>query len=392
MEIWKRNLIILWISQFLAMAGMSAVVPFLPLFIRELGVTSINETATWSGFVFAGPFVVSFFITPLWGVLGDKYGRKLMTLRAIYGLAISQVLIGFSQNVEQLFIFRILQGLLSGFYPAALALTAATTPKEKTGYALGMIQSASLAGNIIGPLIGGVLSDFLGYRNVFFVVGTLVLVTGICITFLINEPPRESQESKNYSFFDNLKFIFSSKYLWIVGVLIFMSAFGEALLRPIFVLYIESFHIEMKFLPTVTGALYSIVGIFSTLSSALFGKRIDKIGIKKTLSFGALTTGGMYLIHFFVESIPFLIPIRIFLGLGYGIIIPVLFTALSKDIPDVRKGGIMGIGSSFQILGNMLGPITSGTLVIMFGLRPMFLFAGVIFLIIGLISQRLKTN
>lgn len=391
MEIWKRNLIILWISQFLAMAGMSAVVPFLPLFIRELGVTSINETARWSGLVFAAPFVVSFFITPLWGTLGDKYGRKMMTMRAIFGLAISQFLIGFSQDVNQLFLFRILQGLLSGFYPAALALTAATTPKEKTGYALGMIQSAGLAGNIIGPLIGGLLSDILGFRNVFFVVGILVFFTGIFIAVFIKEPVREKGSEISFSFIDNIKYIFKSKFLWIVAILIFCSSFGEALLRPIFVLYIESFHVEMKFLPTITGALYSILGIFSTISSAFFSKKIDKLGISKTLFLGASTTGLMYLIHYFVVDIYMLVPVRILLGLGYGIIIPVLFTALSKDIPEVRKGGIMGIGSSFQILGNMIGPVTAGTLAAMIGLRPTFLFAGIIFISIGLFSNfRLK--
>ncbi|MDP3831728.1 MAG: MFS transporter, partial [Ignavibacteriaceae bacterium] len=142
---------------------------------------------------------------------------------------------------------------------------------------------------------------------------------------------------------------------------------------------------------TITGALYSILGIFSTISSAFFSKKIDKLGISKTLFLGASTTGLMYLIHYFVVDIYMLVPVRILLGLGYGIIIPVLFTALSKDIPEVRKGGIMGIGSSFQILGNMIGPVTAGTLAAMIGLRPTFLFAGIIFISIGLFSNfRLK--
>lgn len=386
MEIWKRNLIILGVSQFLAMAGLSSVVPFLPLFIRELGVTEINATAQWSGWIFAAPFVVSFFVIPLWGVLGDRYGRKLMTLRAVFGLAIAQILIGFSQNVEQLFLFRILQGLLSGFYPAAIALTAANTPREKTGYALGMIQSASLAGNIIGPLIGGVTSDILGFRNVFFLVGALVFLTGIFVAIFINETPRvQAEESSGY--FDNLKFVFKSKYILIAGVLIFLNSFGEALLRPIFVFYIETFYFDHKLLPTVTGVLYSILGIFSTVSSAYFGKRIDKFGINKTIFWGALTTGIMYSVHYFVNDTILLIPVRMLLGMGYGIIIPALFTALSKDVSESRKGGVVGIGSSFQILGNMLGPITSGALTAMIGVRPMFIISGIIFILIGILAK-----
>ena len=152
MDIWKRNLIIIWICQFIAMIGMSAIVPFLPLFVRELGVTSLEETAYWSGLVFAGPFFISFFLTPIWGNLGDKYGRKMMTVRAVLGLAIAQVLVGLSQDVTQLFLARLVQGLLSGFLPAAMALVAANTPKEKTGYALGLLQSATAGGTVIRSL------------------------------------------------------------------------------------------------------------------------------------------------------------------------------------------------------------------------------------------------
>src|SRR3989304_5661176 len=129
MELWRKNLYILWGTQFLAMMGMNLVVPFLPFFIRELGVTEPAELARWSGLVFSGPFVLSFIATPIWGNLGDRYGRKIMVVRAIFGLAISQALIGLSQNVEMLFFFRMLQGAISGFIAAALALVSANTPR-----------------------------------------------------------------------------------------------------------------------------------------------------------------------------------------------------------------------------------------------------------------------
>jgi len=122
MESWRTNLYVLWGTQFLAMLGMNLVVPFLPFFIRSLGVTDPNELARWSGLVFAGPFVLSFIATPLWGTLGDRYGRRTMVIRAIFGLALSQLLMGFSQNVVQLLMFRVLQGAISGFIAATLAL------------------------------------------------------------------------------------------------------------------------------------------------------------------------------------------------------------------------------------------------------------------------------
>jgi len=190
MVFWKKNLIIVWICQFFAMVGMSAVVPFLPLFVRQLGVTELKETAMWSGFVFAGPFFISFFLAPVWGSLGDKHGRKIMTLRAVFGLAIAQIIIGFSQNVTHLFLGRLLQGALSGFLPAAMALIASNTPENKTGYALGLLQSSTAAGTVLGPLIGGVISDLFGYRFVFFSVAILLFFTGILLLVFVKEENR----------------------------------------------------------------------------------------------------------------------------------------------------------------------------------------------------------
>ena len=150
LEPWRKTLYVIWLSQFITMVGMSLVVPFLPFYVRDLGITDPDEVAWWSGLAFSGPFIVSFFLIPVWGYLGDRYGRKLMVIRAIFGLAISQALIGLSQNVEMLFFFRMLQGVMSGFIAAALALVSVNTPREKAGYAIGLLQTATASGNIIG--------------------------------------------------------------------------------------------------------------------------------------------------------------------------------------------------------------------------------------------------
>jgi MFS transporter, DHA1 family, multidrug resistance protein len=274
MSLWKKNLYIMWVCQFLAMMGMSAIVPFLPLFIRELGVTELKETARWSGLVFAGPFFLSFFLAPLWGSLGDKYGRKIMTLRAVFGLAIAQIIVGFSQDPIQLFTGRLLQGALSGFLPAAMALIASNTPEEKTGYALGLLQSSSAAGNIMGPLFGGVLSDLIGFRNVFFAVAILLTVSGLLVMIFVVEEKKVSKE-KRPGFLENWRYLLKNKNLLYPAVMIMLTALGLAFVRPIFVLYVETLDVNKNILPTVTGILFSIMGIFATISSAWWGRRIE---------------------------------------------------------------------------------------------------------------------
>ncbi len=382
---WRKNLFIVWICQFLAMVGMSSIVPFLPLFVRDLGVNNLEEAANWSGLVFAGPFFISFFLAPVWGSVGDKYGRKVMTLRAVFGLALAQVIIGFSQNVTHLFLARMLQGALSGFLPAAMALIAANTPESKTAYALGMLQSATAAGNVLGPLIGGVISDIIGFRSVFFLVAALLFLTGLLVLFFVKEEKRSDSE-EIFSFIENWKYLLKNDKLLFPAVMITLTSLGVSFVRPIFVFYIESLHINTSMLPTITGALYSIVGVFSTISAAWWGKRVESTGIKKNLIYAALITGIMYMIHSLITDPFTLIPVRIMLGFGYGALLPLLFTTISRNISVQRRGGVLGVASSFQIIGNMVGPLAGGFSAGIIGLRLSFLLTGFFFCLIAFLS------
>ena len=168
LELWRKNLYILWGTQFIAMVGMNLVIPFLPFFVRELGVTDRSRPGPLERTCLRRPLFLSFIATPFWGSMGDKYGRKAMVVRALIGLAVSQLLIGLSQNVYQLFFFRIVQGGTAGTSLSSIALMSTTTPKERIGYALGIMQSSSAAGSVLGPFLGGLLADMIGYREVFF--------------------------------------------------------------------------------------------------------------------------------------------------------------------------------------------------------------------------------
>lgn len=380
---WKKNLYIMWICQFLAMVGMSSIVPFLPLFVRELGVTSIEETSKWSGLVFAGPFFVSLFLSSVWGNLGDKYGRKMMTIRATFGLAIAQILIGYSQDINQLFLARMLQGGLSGFLPAAMALIASNTPEEKTGYALGTLQSSTAAGTVLGPLFGGVISDFLSFRAVFFVVAGLLFLVGFAIIFFVKEDKRE-QSKKNFTLFDNWKYVILDKKIFIPAILIMLTSLGISFVRPIFVLFVETLEINKNYLPTITGALYSIVGVFSVFSAYWWGKKVETIGLRKSIVIASIITSLMYMLHSIITNPYYLIPVRTALGFCYGALMPLLFTRISNNVNKDRRGGVLGIGSSFQVLGNLVGPLLGGYAGATIGFSLSFLFTGSVFLLIAL--------
>lgn len=374
---WRRTLYVIWVAQLIAMMGMSLVVPFLPFFIRDLGVTSNSDVARWSGFVFAGPFFLSFFLTPIWGYLGDRYGRKLMVVRAIFGLALSQLLIGFSQNVEMLFVFRMIQGAISGFISAALGLVSATTPEEKAGYSLGLLQTATASGNVVGPLIGGSLADAFGYRPIFFIVASLCTVAGILVVrYVEDSPAASSKKDTTLTLVSNYQYASRSKPIRVALVIIFLSQAAVLMIQPIFALYVEYLEPNKVFLATIAGAIFSVAGIFMIFSSPWWGKRNDVKSYKKNLSIALTGAAVAYVLQGLVTQSYQLIFLRALQGFCMGGILPTLYSYVAKNSLQSRRGGIMGIASSFNILASMVGPTLGGYVAAHAGLRQNFFITG----------------
>ena len=372
MELWRKNLYILWGTQFLAMVGMNLVVPFLPFFIRQLGVSDPGELARWSGLVFAGPFFLSFVATPLWGTLGDRYGRKAMVVRAIFGLALSQVLIGLSQDVYQLFLFRIVQGAISGFIAASLALVSTTTPRKHTGYALGFMQSSTAGGAVLGPFFGGLLADLIGYREIFFVTAGLCTIGGFVVLFNVKETLQPDGDARKATVLDNVKLMFSDRRLRIIALTLMVAQMSILMIEPVFALFIESFTTDTKYISTLAGSIFSVSGLFMVISSPWWGKRNDRSGYKRNLTVGLAVVGVVYAGHMIVTSLVQLAFLRAFLGFARGGILPALYSMTSLFAPADRRGGMMAIASSMTILGNMVGPVVGGFVAGHFGITATF--------------------
>jgi DHA1 family multidrug resistance protein-like MFS transporter len=359
------------------MMGMSLVVPFLPFYIQTLGVTAPDDVARWSGYVFSGPFFISFFLTPIWGLLGDRYGRRIMVIRAVFGLALSQALIGLSQSVEMLFLFRMLQGALSGFIAAALALVSSTTPREHTGYALGMLQTASASGGVIGPLVGGSLADTFGYRPLFYLVASLCTMAGLLILRYVKEPPQEHDRARvQHTLTGNLRSAFESPPIRAALILIFLSQVALLIVQPIFALYVASLEPVTTRIATLAGAIFSITGVFMVISSPWWGKRNDTKSYKKNLTIAISGAAIACFAQGFVVHAYQLLVLRALQGFCVGGILPSLYSYISKHSSPSARGGIMGIASSSQVLANVIGPTTGGTIAAATGLRENFFVTG----------------
>jgi DHA1 family multidrug resistance protein-like MFS transporter len=322
-------------------------------------------------------------------MLGDKYGRKPMVMRALIGLAISQALVGLSQDVIQLLFFRLLQGAISGFIASALALVSTSAPKNRVGYALGVLQSASAGGVVIGPFFGGLLADLFGYREIFFLTAVMCAAGAFAVFLGVMEVRQGSTESKQFSVFDNYKLMFTHKQLRLVALCLVLGQVSVLMAEPIFALFVESFRSSTKFMATLAGAIFSVTGLFSTISAPWWGKRNDREGFRQGLFIGMSFTGLAYVGHLFASNLVQLAFTRSVLGFARGGVLPALYSLTNLHSPAERRGGMIAIASSMTILGNMVGPVIGGYIAGHFGIRSMFVVNSLLALCVSALVWKL---
>ena len=376
MEPWKKNLYSLWAVEFLAVLGMALVLPFLPFYIRELGVKELDDVKRWSGLIYAAPFLLATFTGPLWGWLGDRYGRRMMLMRAVFGFAVTSFLMAFAQTVPQLFLLRLIQGGVAGFIAATLAIVATTTPREHMGYAMGILQTSLTTGGIIGPLAGGVLADLVGYRNIFFLTGGFGFLAGLLVILIVREEEKPKEDRKSGGLLSNYRYVFTSSILTAIFVSGLLVQLAVMAVQPVLSLFVERLWPNSQSLSTMAGFVFGITGFSSLLASPYWGKRGDRVGYKKTLILTTLATGITYAPQGLVTDVYQLLVLRFVQGLFIGGILPALYSLTSLNTPEERRGGIMGIARSGLLIGNVLGPISGGFLAASLGMRQIFFFTG----------------
>lgn len=391
MESWQRNLFSLWTTEFLAALGLSMILPFLPFYIRELGVTDAAEIKRWSGLVFGAPFLIATFVGPLWGWLGDRYGRRAMLIRALAGYAGSAFFMAFATTVNQLLILRLIQGGVAGFIAATLAIAATTTPRDKMGYAMGVLQTSLTTGAVIGPFIGGLLADRIGYRYIFFVTSAFGFVAAFLVILLVKENVSTGEEKKSPSLISNFRLVFTSSVLMAIFMAGLAVQTAVMAIQPVLSLFVERLWPSGEHLATVAGGVFAITGLASLISAPYWGKKGDRLGYKKMLLLALLGSGCLSIPQALVTQVYQLFFLRFIYGLFAGGILPALYTLTSLNVSEERKGGIMGITRSGLLIGNVVGPVSGGFISATFGIRPLFIFmAALLFLVYLWIKRVIK--
>ena len=394
MEYWQKNLYSLWFAQFVAMAGLSMVVPFLPFYLRDLGVSREESVKIWSGFIYSAPFMIAAFMQPVWGNLGDRRGRKPMVIRAMIGLALANFLMGFARNAPELLILRFFQGSLSGFMAPAIALMACCAPENKAGQCLGTLQSSIVSGMIVGPLLGGVLAHVAGYRPLFFGTAFSCLVGALIVIVSVKEDFISQQKKDRSTISHNLRYVLHSPELRVLLFLMTLVQLSTVIVVPFLSLYVEYLKVSPAYIGLMTGVVFGVTGVANACCAPFWGKSSDRVGARKILRRALI---GITLFSFpqaFVTDITQLLILRAGLGVFFSGVIPTINTIVRGATPEKDRGAIFGIFQGGLLTGNMVGPLIGGTLAAFLGLRSIFLINTAILMAVliwhGTISRKIS--
>lgn len=368
---WKRNLIVCVFGSFTTIVAMTLLLPFLPLYVEQLGVTNHAAIVEWSGIAYGATFFSAALTAPLWGRLADLYGRKLMLIRASLGMAIAMSLIGIAHNVWQLAGLRLLAGLLGGYSSGSMLLVAAQTPKPRSGWALGVMSSGIMAGNLVGPLIGGSLPPLIGIRATFFCAGGFIFITFIATTLLIREQPRPRRVpgEKVRGGWQSVPDKGPLVAMLTTGLLLMLANMS---IEPIITVYVAQL-VPAPQVTFVAGLVMSAAALGSILSATRLGRLADRVGHWNVIIGCLGVSAGLLIPQAFVTAGWQLIGLRFLMGLSLGGLLPCIAAVIRHHVPEAVVGSILGLSVSAQYTGQVVGPLAGGFVGGHIGMRAVFL-------------------
>jgi len=382
MPIWKKNLVVCWFGMFATGIGMSQIAPVLPLYISHLGVDQEAAVAQLSGIAFGSTFIMSAIFSPIWGSVADTFGRKPMLLRASLGMAIVIGCMGFAPNVTVLIGLHLLQGVITGYSTACTTLIATQTDQEHAGWALGTLSTANIAGALLGPLIGGFLSEHFGLQNVFFMTGALMMVSFFTTFFFVKESFQRTDKKVRHA-----------KEIWhqipekSLTVTLFVTAFILTIalysVEPIVTVFMGHLT-NSSHLALLSGLAFSASGLANILAAPRLGKLSDRIGAHKVMVITLFTAGLLFIPQAFVTAPWQLIMLRFLFGLTAGGLMPSVNIMIRKITPTALTGRVFGFSMFAMYLGVFGGSVFGGQIAAWLSIRAVFFVTAVLLLMNGL--------
>ena len=390
--VWRRNLFAVTAASFMGYTGFTLAMPFLPLFIRQLGVSDVGEIALWTGLCLGITPALTALLSPVWGRLADRYGRKIMVERSLVSFVVFMAAMAYVTRAWHVLALRAAQGLFAGYGSISIAMAAESAPRERMPQAIGLVQTAQRLGPGLGPVIGGVLAAVVGLRGAFLATAVFYAVSLALVFFLYDErlahaTPTEPHETGRVTFRSVLAFEnFILLMAVIFGVQFFDRSFG-----PVLPIYVEQVGTPHGRVPLVAGALFSIMAGAGALGHHFCGRLLTRFSTRTVIAGGAGVAAVGSALLGATGHLPIMIVASALVGVGVGAAMTAAYTAAGSVIPPGAHGTGFGVLTSASLTGMAVSPIVAGFLGAT-GIRVVFLVDVGLMGVLALVVSRLMVE
>jgi MFS family permease len=370
---WRRNLFVCVFGSFTTLLSLSMLLPFLPLYVEQLGVHTPSAIVQWSGVAFGATFFGTAITAPVWGRLADRYGRKPMLIRAAIGMAVVMSLIGVAHNLTELVVLRLMAGLIGGYASASIVMVGTQAPRERSGWALGILSTGALAGNLVGPLVGGFLPTWVGIRGTFFVGGAIIAVAALMTIVLVREDFDRSTDAKKPA--DTHAPLPPSAHRSMIFALLvtaMMVLLANMSIEPIITVYIGQLGVATDHLSRMAGIVMAASAFGSMLTAARLGALADRVGSGRVIIGCLIATAAVLVPQAFVTTWWQLAVLRGVMGMTLAGLLPAIAKEVRHAVADHNSGKTLGYLQSAQFSGQVIGPLIGGQIGAHVGLRAVF--------------------
>jgi DHA1 family multidrug resistance protein-like MFS transporter len=359
---WRRNLFAVTAASFIGFTGFTLVMPFLPLYLQELGVTDVGEIALWSGLSLGVTPGVTALMSPLWGRLADKTGRKIMVLRSLASFVLVFAAMAFVTEAWHIFALRTIQGLFAGYGAMTLAMAADSAPRDRTAQAIGIVQTAQRLGPALGPVIGGTVAQIVGLRHAFFVTASFYFVALVLVFLTYREPARATHESHGRHHTVTFRSVLAFENFILLMVVVFGLQFVDRSFGPILPLYVTDLGTPVDRVPIVSGLLFSIAAGCAAVGNNLCGGLLKRTSPRAVIAGSAGAAAAGTLVYSVAGNTPLLVCGTVMFGLGIGVATTAAYTAATGIVPAGARGAGFGLLTTASLTGLAISPIASGLL------------------------------
>jgi DHA1 family multidrug resistance protein-like MFS transporter len=385
---WQRTLYVMAFAQMVSMVGFSSIFPFLPLYVASLGTATGLSVTLCSGLVFSGQAFSMMIASPIWGILSDRWGRKPMVVRAMIGGAVVIALMAHVRSAEELVALRMLQGLITGVMGAGNALVAASVPRGRTGYAMGVMQVAMGLGLGMGPVLGGLVADAYGYPAAFTITAALLALAGVLVVCGVDEQfvAAESLHPRRIDFFGAWRRVFASPGVRLAYILRFINQMGRIVFIPILPMFVYALTTTPERINSFTGAVIGVSSAATAFFSIFLGRLGDRSGHARIVMVGLLGAALIFSLHCLVAAGWQLLGLQMLYGIALGGIVPGISALLAVTTRQGDEGAVYGLDNAITSGARMLGPLLGVGIAAWFGLRMVFAAAAAFYFLAGLLA------